>query len=78
MPILLDHDDGSPFQSFRALGQNDGQAIDDVHGAGVVEAKNHHAHGASARKRRDFAEVEIEGEDDSIPGNRLREDFSVR
>ncbi len=43
-----------------------------------MEAENHHAHGASAGKGCDFAEIEVKGENDSALGNGLREDLAVR
>src|SRR5207245_1531954 len=78
MPILLDHDDGPSLKDARAVRQNGCQPFEHMRRSSVVKTEDDHTRFSATRERRDLAEVEIEGEDDPVLLDRLRQNLAVR
>ena len=78
MPTFLDHDNRAPFQSLGAVGEDCGQALNDMGGPHVVEAKEDNPRSVTAGECGDLSEIEIDGENDPSFGDRLVEDIAVR
>jgi hypothetical protein len=74
---LFDDDDGSRLQFRARLLQHGLKALDDMASACVVQPEQNHTDHVASRRRDDFAEVEIERQDDPMFDEPLLEDVAV-